>query len=71
MIDRSYVEKAADSGLRKVTLLQTDPKRYMVRSMSGGDVSCHCGLRLLELDAQSARCFDGQGDRFCIFLVWA
>lgn len=36
MIDRSYVEKAADSGLRKVTLLQTDPRRYMVRSILAG-----------------------------------
>jgi nitrite transporter len=36
VVDRSYVEKAADSGLRKVTLLQTDPKRYMVRSILAG-----------------------------------
>lgn len=36
MIDRSYVEKAADSGLRKVSLLQTDPGRYLTRSVLAG-----------------------------------
>lgn len=36
MIDRSLVEKAADSGVRKLTLLQTDPGRYMVRSVLAG-----------------------------------
>ncbi len=36
MIDRSLVEKAADSGVRKLSLLQTDPGRYMVRSLLAG-----------------------------------
>lgn len=36
MIDRSLVEKAADSGLRKMSLLQTDPGRYMLRSLLAG-----------------------------------
>ncbi|WP_051304610.1 formate/nitrite transporter family protein [Chitinilyticum litopenaei] len=36
MFDRSYVEKAADSGLTKLTLLQTDPLRYTLRSLLAG-----------------------------------
>lgn len=36
MLDRPYVEKAADSGLRKLTLLQSDPRRYMARSILAG-----------------------------------
>lgn len=36
MIDRPYVEKAADSGSRKVTLLYGDPLRYMTRSIMAG-----------------------------------
>ncbi|MBS1157298.1 MAG: transporter [Proteobacteria bacterium] len=36
MIDRSLVEKAADSGVRKLTLLQTDPGRYLIRSILAG-----------------------------------
>ncbi|MBE9609021.1 formate/nitrite transporter family protein [Chitinilyticum piscinae] len=36
MFDRSYVEKAADSGLTKLTLLQTDPLRYTLRSILAG-----------------------------------
>ncbi len=36
MIDRPLVEKAADSGVRKMALLQTDPGRYMVRSILAG-----------------------------------
>jgi nitrite transporter NirC len=36
MIDRSYVEKAADAGARKITLLQQDPMRYLLRSVGGG-----------------------------------
>lgn len=36
MIDRDYVEKAADSGVRKLSLLQTDPGRYIIRSVLAG-----------------------------------
>ncbi|WP_018609732.1 formate/nitrite transporter family protein [Uliginosibacterium gangwonense] len=36
MVDRPYVEKAADSGLRKVSLLNEDPARYMTRSVLAG-----------------------------------
>lgn len=36
MIDRPLVEKAADSGLRKMNLLQNDPGRYMLRSVLAG-----------------------------------
>lgn len=36
MIDRSYVEKAADSGVRKLSLLQSDPGRYLIRSILAG-----------------------------------
>ena len=36
MIDRSYVEKAADAGASKVNLLRDDPLRYMLRSVGAG-----------------------------------
>lgn len=36
MVDRTYVEKAAESGARKIALLQNDPKRYLVRSVLAG-----------------------------------
>lgn len=36
MTDRSLVEKAADSGVRKLILLQTDPGRYLTRSILAG-----------------------------------
>ena len=36
MIDRSYEEKAADSGVRKLSLLQSDPGRYVIRSVLAG-----------------------------------
>jgi len=36
LVDRPYVEKAADSGARKLTLLQQDPRRYMARSVLAG-----------------------------------
>ena len=36
MIDRSYVEKAADAGVGKVSLLQEDPLRYMLRAVGAG-----------------------------------
>ncbi|WP_410498931.1 formate/nitrite transporter family protein [Chitinibacter sp. S2-10] len=36
MSDRSYVEKAADSGLNKMLLLKNDPWRYTVRSVLAG-----------------------------------
>src|SRR3974390_2625875 len=36
MIDRIYVEKAADAGVGKIKLLQDDPLRYMVRSVGAG-----------------------------------
>jgi nitrite transporter NirC len=36
MIDRAYVEKAADSGVRKLNLLQSDPGRYLIRSVLAG-----------------------------------
>ncbi len=36
MIDRSLVEKAADSGVRKLTLLHDDPGRYLMRSVLAG-----------------------------------
>lgn len=35
-MDRPYVEKAADSGSRKVTLLYGDPLRYMTRCIVAG-----------------------------------
>ena len=36
MVDRPYVEKAADSGKNKLFLLQTDPGRYLARSVLAG-----------------------------------
>jgi nitrite transporter NirC len=36
MNDRPYVEKAAHAGARKVSLLQLDPSRYLVRSVGAG-----------------------------------
>jgi nitrite transporter NirC len=36
MVDRTYVEKAAESGARKMALLQNDPKRYLMRSVLAG-----------------------------------
>jgi nitrite transporter NirC len=36
MTDRSYVEKAADMGAGKISLLQDDPLRYMLRSVGAG-----------------------------------
>ena len=36
MNDRTHVEKAADAGARKVSLLQLDPCRYLLRSVSAG-----------------------------------
>lgn len=36
MIDRPLVEKAAASGVRKLTLLQQDPRRYLLRSVLAG-----------------------------------
>ena len=36
MTDRTYVEKAADAGARKGSLLQLDPFRYLLRSVGAG-----------------------------------
>jgi nitrite transporter len=36
MTDRSYVVKAADAGAGKVSLLQDDPLRYMLRAVGAG-----------------------------------
>lgn len=36
MVDRAYVQKAAESGARKIALLQNDPKRYLLRSILAG-----------------------------------
>ena len=36
MIDRVYVEKAADAGVGKISLLQDDPFRYMLRAVGAG-----------------------------------
>ena len=36
MIDRYLVEKSAASGLRKITLLEQDPLRYMARAILAG-----------------------------------
>jgi len=36
MIDRSYVEKAAETGFVKISLLQDDPPRYLLRSVGAG-----------------------------------
>ena len=36
MTDRGYVEKAADAGAGKVSLLQEDPLRYMLRAVGAG-----------------------------------
>ena len=36
MTDRGYVVKAADAGAGKVSLLQEDPVRYMLRAIGGG-----------------------------------
>src|SRR5215831_1917670 len=36
MIDRTHVEKAADTGAGKIRLLLDDPLRYMVRSIGAG-----------------------------------
>jgi nitrite transporter NirC len=35
-MDRIYVEKAADAGVTKLSLLQDDPARYMLRSVGAG-----------------------------------
>jgi nitrite transporter len=35
-MDRIHVEKAADAGFSKAALLQTDPVRYMLRSVGAG-----------------------------------
>jgi nitrite transporter NirC len=36
MIDRAAVEKAAEAGINKVSLLQEDPLRYMLRAVGAG-----------------------------------
>ena len=36
MNDRTHVEKAADAGARKFSLLQLDPRRYLLRSVGAG-----------------------------------
>ena len=36
MTDRSYVEKAAEAGFGKISLLQDDPPRYMLRAVGAG-----------------------------------
>lgn len=36
MSDRPYVEKAAESGAKKLNLLHTDPRRYLARSILAG-----------------------------------
>ena len=36
MTDRGYVEKAADAGAGKISLLQEDPLRYMLRAVGAG-----------------------------------
>lgn len=36
MIDRVHVEKAADAGVGKISLLQDDPLRYMLRAVGAG-----------------------------------
>ena len=36
MNDRTYMEKAAHAGARKVSLLQLDPSRYLLRSVGAG-----------------------------------
>jgi len=36
MIDRIHVEKAADAGVGKISLLQDDPLRYMLRAVGAG-----------------------------------
>ena len=35
-MDRAYVEKAAAAGAGKISLLERDPLRYLVRSVGGG-----------------------------------
>ena len=36
MNDRTHIEKAAAAGARKVSLLQLDPRRYLLRSVGAG-----------------------------------
>lgn len=36
MTDRGYVEKAAETGFGKISLLQDDPLRYMLRAVGAG-----------------------------------
>ena len=36
MIDRIHVEKAADAGVGKISLLEDDPLRYMLRAVGAG-----------------------------------
>jgi nitrite transporter len=36
MTDRGYVVKAADAGAGKVSLLQEDPVRYLLRAVGAG-----------------------------------
>ena len=36
MIDRAAVERAAEAGINKISLLQEDPLRYMLRAVGAG-----------------------------------
>jgi nitrite transporter NirC len=40
MTDRIHVEKAADAGVGKISLLQEDPLRYMLRAVGAGMIFC-------------------------------
>jgi nitrite transporter NirC len=70
MSDRIYVEKAADTGALKNSLLETSPSRYMLRSLGAGMflsivvfvfwVLMH-NLRDMSLGKAIASCFFGVG----------
>ena len=67
MTDRSYVEKAADAGAGKISLLQEDPLRYMLRSVGAGMGLTLGRVRVLGIEAKPSRHFLGRGDRIRFF----
>jgi len=55
MIDRGLVEKAAEAGAVKVSLLQEDPLRYMLRAVGAGMGLTLAVFVFLDAEAKSAR----------------
>ena len=67
MIDRIYVEKAADAGVGKISLLQDDPLRYMLRAVGAGMGLTLSGIRILGAETKPTRRLHGCGDRIGFF----